>query len=334
MKNIFVLFFILIFSSVFSAPLEIKFATVAPEGSTWMNVMQELNDTIMEKTTGAVKFKFYPGGVAGDENDVLRKMEINQLHAAGFTSQGLGEIVKEVRILNVPLLIKNEEEVDYIFSKMGAYFEKQFEKKGFIVLGWPEVGFAYVFSKKKIDSIESFKKIKMWIWGEDVLVNTLFRNIGVVPIPLSLIDVMQSLQTGMIEGVYGSPLSAIAMQWQTMVKYMLDMKIAYVPGGVLIKKNIWNKIPEKYRPIIMEESRKSFNKLTQLSRKENKEAMDALKKSGVIFTYINNETDIKLFEEISKKTADDLIGKFYTKEILEEVNKHLLEIRKNSTKGK
>jgi TRAP-type C4-dicarboxylate transport system substrate-binding protein len=155
-----------------------------------------------------------------------------------------------------------------------------------------------------------------------------------VPIPLSLIDVMQSLQTGMIEGVYGSPLSAIAMQWQTMVKYMLDMKIAYVPGGVLIKKNIWNKIPEKYRPVIMEESRKSFNKLTQLSRKENKEAMEALKKSGVTFTYINNEADIKLFEEISKKTADDLIGKFYTKEILEEVNKHLLEIRKNSTKGK
>jgi len=334
-KNIFLTVIIFILPvAIFSAVIEIKFATVAPEGSTWMNVMQELNDTIMEKTNGAVKFKFYPGGVSGDESDVLRKMEINQLHAAGFTSQGLGEVVKEVRILNVPLLIKKDEEVDYVLSKMAPYFEKQFEKKGYIVLGWPEVGFAYVFSKKKIDSIDSFKKIKMWIWGEDVLVNTLFRNIGVVPIPLSLIDVMQSLQTGMIEGVYGSPLSAIAMQWQTTVKSMLDMKIAYVPGGVLIKKNIWNKIPEKYRPIILEESKKSFNKLTQLSRKENKEALDALKKSGVVFTSINNEADIKLFEEISSKTANDLIGKFYTAEILGEVNKHLSDIRNKAKKGK
>lgn len=334
MKKIYILFFILMFPFMsFSAQIEIKFATVAPEGSTWMNVMQELNDTITEKTDGSVKFKFYPGGVSGDESDVLRKMNINQLHAAGFTSQGLGEVVKEVRILNVPLLIKNENEVDYLFLKMGTYFEKEFEKKGYIVLGWPDVGFAYVFSKKKIDSIESFKKIKMWIWGEDVLVNTLFRNIGVVPIPLSLIDVMQSLQTGMIEGVYGSPLSAIAMQWQTMVKYMLDMKIAYVPGGVLVKKNIWNKIPEKYKSVILDETRKSFTKLTQLSRNENKEALDALKKSGVVFTTINNEQDIKLFEEISNKTADDLIGKYYTREILEEVKKHLSNIRNKQTKG-
>lgn len=335
MKKIFLMAMILAMPFVvFPASVEIKFATVAPEGSTWMNVMHELNDTFIEKTGGAVKFKFYPGGVSGDESDVLRKMDINQLHAAGFTSQGLGEVVKEVRVLNVPLLIKNDAEVDYVLLKMAPYFEKQFEKKGFIVLGWPEVGFAYVFSKKKIDSIESFKKIKMWIWGEDVLVNTLFRNIGVVPIPLSLIDVMQSLQTGMIEGVYGSPLSAIAMQWQTMVKSMLDMKIAYIPGGVLIKKNVWNKIPEKYRPVILEESKKSFNKLTQLSRKENKEALDALKKSGIVFTSINNEGDIKLFEEISNKTANDLIGKFYTKEILGEVNKHLSDIRNKPAKGK
>ncbi|MCX7697863.1 MAG: TRAP transporter substrate-binding protein DctP, partial [Candidatus Goldbacteria bacterium] len=170
-KILFCILILIIPVILFSTPLEIKFATVAPEGSTWMNVMQELNDTIMEKTGGTVKFKFYPGGVSGDEIDVLRKMDINQIHAAGFTSQGLGEVVKEVRILNVPLLIKNDEEVDYILLKMAPYFEKQFEKKGYIVLGWPEVGFAYVFSKKKIDSIESFKKIKMWIWGEDVLVN-------------------------------------------------------------------------------------------------------------------------------------------------------------------
>lgn len=145
MKKIFLTIFILLLPfAIFSAAIEIKFATVAPEGSTWMNVMQELNDTIVEKTNGAVKFKFYPGGVSGDENDVLRKMDINQLHAAGFTSQGLGEVVKEVRILNVPLLIKNDEEVDYVLSKMSPYFEKQFDKKGYVVLGWPEIGRAHV----------------------------------------------------------------------------------------------------------------------------------------------------------------------------------------------
>ncbi len=309
----------------------IKFASVAPEGSTWMNVMQELDEIIQEKTKGEVKFKFYPGGVSGDEKDVLKKMKINQLHAAGFTSQGLGEVVPEIRILNIPLTINSENEVDYILEKMVPYFEKQFEKKGFIVLGWPEVGFAYIFSKQKIDSIESFRKIKMWIWGEDILVNTLFKELGIVPIPLSLIDVMQALQTGMIEGVYGSPLSAVAMQWQTMTKYMLNKRIAYVPGGVLINKSLWMKMPESYRKLIMAESKKAFKKLTDLSRKENDEALKILGKNGIIFTDIANKDDLKIFADISEKTANQLTGKFYSKELLNELKMHLSNYRE---KGK
>ncbi|MCX7697890.1 MAG: TRAP transporter substrate-binding protein DctP [Candidatus Goldbacteria bacterium] len=334
MKKIFIVILALLVIPVFSfaeAKYVIKFASVAPEGSTWMNVMQELDEVIYEKTKGEVKFKFYPGGVSGDEKDVLKKMKINQLHAAGFTSQGLGEVVPEVRILNIPLIINNEKEIDYVLEKMTPYFEKQFEKKGFIVLGWPEVGFAYIFSKQKIDSIDAFRKIKMWIWGEDVLVNTLFKELGVVPIPLSLIDVMQALQTGMIEGVYGSPLSAVAMQWQTMTKYILNMRIAYVPGGVLINKSIWVKMPENFRKIIMEESRKAFNKLTELSRKENNDALNVLKKSGIVFTDIANKQDLKTFADVSEKTANQLVGKFYTKELLNELKKHLSDFR---SKGK
>lgn len=331
MKKIFMLILIIMLIipvlSFADAKYIIKFASVAPEGSTWMNVMQDLDEIIQEKTKGEVKFKFYPGGVSGDEKDVLKKMKINQLHAAGFTSQGMGEVVPEVRILNIPLTINNEKEVDYVLEKMSPYFEKQFEKKGFIVLGWPEVGFAYIFSKQKIDSIDAFRKIKMWIWGEDILVNTLFKELGVVPIPLSLIDVMQALQTGMIEGVYGSPLSAVAMQWQTMTKYILNVRIAYVPGGVLINKNFWMKIPENHRKVIMEESRKAFKKLTELSRKENEDALGILKKSGIVFTEIANKKDLDTFAEVSEKTANSLIGKFYTKELLNELKKHIADFR-------
>jgi TRAP-type C4-dicarboxylate transport system substrate-binding protein len=328
-------FSIFAYSFIFcEAKYVIKFATVAPEGSTWMNVMQELADKVYEKTNGEVKFKIYSGSVQGDEKDVLKKMKINQLHAAGFTSQGMGDIVQEVRILNIPLSIKNEKEADYILEKMGPYFEKQFEKKGFIVLGWPEVGFAYIFTKQKVDSIASFRKIKMWIWGEDVLVNSLFKELSVVPIPLSLIDVMQALQTGMIEGVYGSPLSAIAMQWQTMTKYIIDMRIAYVPGGVLINKNMWLKMPEKTREIIKQEAKNSFRKLTELSRKENNEALEILKKSGVVFTKINDEKDLKTLEEASMKTANQLVGKFYSKQLLDEYMKYLNEVRSLGDKKK
>jgi TRAP-type transport system periplasmic protein len=310
------------------AKYTIKFASVAPDGSTWMNVMNEFNDEVLAKTNNEVGFKFYAGGVMGDEKDVKRKMVSGQLHGGGFTSQGLGEIVKEVRLLNLPLLFKDYNDIDYVTKKMSPYFEAEFAKKGFTVLGWPEVGFVYIYTKQKVESIDDLRKVKMWIWGDDVLVGTLFKNVGIVPTPLSLMDVMQSLQTGLIEGVYCSSLSCIAMQWNTKVKYMLDMKVANVPGGILVTNAMWNKIPAKYRPIIKDLAKKYFDKLTKLSRKENDDALVVLKKQGIVFTTIKNDADMKAFEDISVKSAKDLVGKFYTQAQLDELMKYLAEAKK------
>jgi TRAP-type transport system periplasmic protein len=304
---------------------EIKFASVAPDGSTWMNIIEELNEEIMDATNGEVKFKFYAGGISGDEKDVIRKMKINNINAAGFTSQGLGEIAPEVRILNLPLMFKSYKEVDYVMKKMSPAFEAAMLKKGFVALGWPEVGFVYVFSKKKIESIKEMQSAKMWIWGDDVFVNTLFKNLSVVPIPLSLIDVLQSLQTGLIDAVYTPPLSAIALQWNTKVTYMLDLKIATVPGVVVVNKSTWAKIPDNYKKIIKDKSAIAFKKLTDASRRENEEALAVLKKQGIKFTTIKDPADQKVFEEVSLKTANDLVGKFYSKKLLDEMLGYIKE---------
>ena len=160
-----------------------------------------------------------------------------------------------------------------------------------------------------------------------MLVNSLFSSLGVSPIPLSLIDVMQSLQTGLIEGVYGSPLAAVATQWTTKTNHILDMRISYVPGGILITKRQWNRIPESHRVIIERECKKAFDKLTKVSRKENAEALDVMKSRGIAFTSIDNDADIKVFEQASEKTALDMTGRYYDKKLLDEIRKHLEDFR-------
>ena len=59
--------------------VRIKMATLAPEGTTWMKIMHQMSDEIEEKTEGRVSFSFYPGGISGDEKDMLRKAK------AGFS---------------------------------------------------------------------------------------------------------------------------------------------------------------------------------------------------------------------------------------------------------
>src|SRR5437868_8211079 len=110
----------------------LKFATLAPEGSSWMKTMTALNDELQQKTGGAVKFKFYPGGVSGDEKDVVKKVRIGQLQAAGFTGVGLGEIAPEVRILDAPWLFKSDAEVDFVYKTFAKQLSGAVDKAGYV----------------------------------------------------------------------------------------------------------------------------------------------------------------------------------------------------------
>ena len=142
----------------------------ATESST---ILKDLAKSIEDSTNGDLKFKIYPGGVQGDEKDVLRKMRIGQVHSAGFTGVGLGEILPEVRILDVPFLFNNYDEVDYVADKLFDHFSKKFEEKGYILLGWAEVGFVYVFTNTPVNDIKDMNGVKMWMWEGDPIAEAL-----------------------------------------------------------------------------------------------------------------------------------------------------------------
>ena len=284
----------------------IKFATLAPEGSTWMKVMNDLNAELQEKTGGRVKFKFYAGGVQGDETDVVKKIRIGQLHAGGFTGVGLGQIAPEVRILDAPWLFRNDAEVDYVYQAFAKDLDAAVAKAGYVLLGWTELGWVYVFSKVPIGAPEDMKKAKMWVWEGDPIAQAAYKAIGVTPRPLSVVDVMSSLETGMIDGVYGPPMGVTVMQWFRRAKHIYDMPIADSAGAVLIAKKFFDGIPETDRTALLEVSAKHLRRLNLLSRKENEEALVALQKQGLVLSAKPTPEVMGRYEELGRQARREL----------------------------
>src|SRR2546428_5800880 len=165
-------------------PVVIKFATLAPEGTPWMNIMEEMNQEIQEKSAGQVTFRFYPGGVAGDERDVLRKIRINQLHGGAFSGFGLGDVLPEVRVLEVPLLFRSSAEADHVAASLFEHLAAGFAQKGFVLLSLNEAGAVYIFSKNPIRTSADMARSKIWIWQGDPLPQAIFKAYGIVPVPL------------------------------------------------------------------------------------------------------------------------------------------------------
>jgi len=308
----------------------IKFATVAPEGTTWMNTMREFDAAIRKESGGRLGFKIYAGGVQGEDKDVMRRIRRGQLHSAGITGFGIGEISPSLRILDAPFLFRNHAEVDYLHEKFDGEFASEFEANGFVLLGWAEVGFAYVFTNTPVRKPEDLGGTRMWMWEGDQVAEAAFRAMGVTPIPLSLIDVLTSLQTGLIDAAYGTPLSSIAMQWYTRVKYMTHVPLANVSGAVVIAKKKFDELPPDLQEILRRNGTMYMEKLTRLSRKENDEAIGTLQRNGVEIIEITDPALLRQYAEIGKKAREALAGVLYSRDLLDRVEQTLREYRQRT----
>ncbi len=305
----------------------IKFSTLAPEGSSWMKVMRTLEKELGRVTGGEVGFKFYPGGVSGDEIDVIRKMRIGQVHAAGFTGVGLGQILPEVRVLDLPFLFRNDKEIEYIYEKMNDHFTARFEEKGYILLGWVPVGWIHFFSKEPVTSVASLRPQKAWMWEGDPLVQATYSGLGVSPHPLSVTDVLLSLQTGMVDTVYASPMGALALQWFTKVNYMSELRMANATGGVLITKRAFNRLPDKHKNAVREVSKRYLKKLVQKIQEDNNQSITIMKQNGLKITPLPNGRELEKFYAVGREVQNKMNGKLFGQAVLDQVMAHLKEVR-------
>jgi TRAP-type C4-dicarboxylate transport system substrate-binding protein len=310
-----------------AAQTVIKVALITPEGSTWTNALYALADEVKTRTNGAVVFQIYAGGVSGDETDVLRKMRVNRLHAAGFSGVGLGFLDPEIRILEAPLLYRSYAEVDWIKDRLYDRFATGLEAGGYILLGFAEAGFVYFFATEKMSGPDGFDPLKMWVWEGDPVAQTTLEALGIHAVPLHVSDVNTGLETGMINAFYSPPLAATHFQWYAKVRYMLDYPMVNSTGAFVIKKDIFMQLAPEHRRILRESSRRFCDELIQLSRQENAEARQVLAQSGIVFEQPSADQLARFKEQAGVIYAAN-IGRLYPRELFDRVQTLLQEYRR------
>lgn len=296
---------------------EIKCATIAPAGSAWDKIFMAMNEELKTKTGGAVAFKIYSGGVQGDETAVVQKIRSGQLGCGGLTGFGLGKIAPAVRVLEVPFLFKNSGEVDAKTSSVTPKLEAALKAGNPPVelLGWAEAGFVYIMSNKPIKKLDDLKGVKMWQWEGDPVAEAMYGAMGVTPVQLGIADVLTSLQTGMIEGVYAPPMGAVALQWASKVKYITDLPIVNSIGALVVAKAEFDKLTPDQQKILKEVGQKYCRQIVEQTRHDNDAALASLQKLGLQKVEVA-EADKQAMMSISKQVGQSLVGKLYPAELL------------------
>ena len=272
---------LLLLASYSSQAATFKVATLSPDGSFWMKTMREAGKEIEAATDSRVKFKWYPGGVMGDDKAVLRKMRVGQLHGAALAMGELVSFYPDSQAYNIPFLFRSYQEVDYVRSQLDASLLEGFSAGGIEVLGIAEGGFGYFLTAEPVRVPADLQQQKVWVPQDDVVSARLAQSIGVTPIPLTLPDVLPGLQTGLINTVAVSPMGAIVLQWHTRVSHITDIPLMYFCGVMSLTGKSFNKLSADDQAVVKTVFGEAFKLIDERNRVDNVKAFEALKNQGV-----------------------------------------------------
>ncbi len=323
-KNIINILIILSFShSLYAKKIVIKMATLAPEGTEWHGLLVELGQEWKKATNGDVRLRIYPGGVVGDERDMVRKIRIGQIHGAAITTEGMTEVNQYFTAFNYPLLFQDYDDVDFVRNQLNDELYNESEKNGFKLLTMVDVGWVYWFSTDPVYTPSDLKRTKIWTWAGDYKAVQLYEENGFQPIPLTTLDILSGLQTGMINSLGLNTMYALAQQIFGIADNMLDMKWGNLTGAIVVDMRVWNKLKPEYQKLMLNISKNIGKRFQDKNRYGSDDAVNVMKKYGL---KVNKPSSEQLTEwyDLIEKMDESFRGSFITTDAYD----RLMEIKK------
>ena len=267
----------------------VRLGTVAPKGSSWELLIRRMGAEWGKATDGEVRLRIYAGGTVGNEGEMIRKMRIGQLQAAGISNAGLAELDPIAYALMLPMMFESYEEWDYVRKAVNPILEKNLADKGFIVLTWSDVGWVYFFTKAPMRTPTDLAGMKLAGSHTETRTIDIFKWVGFNPVPISTVDMMTGFQTGLIDSIYLPLILAEGSQLYRQARNMTDMKWAPLQGAVVMHENGWKKLTPDQQAEVLRITREVGEDQRQSNRQQERRSLAAMMKRGLEVIDVTDE---------------------------------------------
>lgn len=292
-----------------AAPIRsLSVATLAPPGSTWMRVLDAWNRELRRRTNSTLQLRIYPGGVQGDEAEVVRKVRAGRLDGAIVTGVGLAQIHRPALAFQIPGMFRTYQQLDAARAATQTDIVRAFDQAGFVFADWGDVGFSKVFSTSPVRVPGDMRSTRPYVWRDDLVMPSFFEEAQASAVPMQLPEVLSALGTGRINSFITSPVAAVSLQWSTRATHMTDVNIALVVGATVFGKRQFESLTPEHQAAVRETAAQFHQLLRSNLRRDEVSATRAISGRGITVVTVG-DAERGQWNDLFTRTRARLVGR-------------------------
>jgi TRAP-type transport system periplasmic protein len=308
-----------------SAP--VKIATIAPQGSIYHRVLQEMGEAYARASGGGARFIIYPNSIQGTEADTVRRMRVGQLDGSMLTVVGLTEIDRSVTALQyMPMMFRSWEELDHVREQLRPELEAKLAAKGFVALIWGEGGWVQFFTKDDIVTPEQYRRARIFAWSGDIAQAGVMKSLGYHPVPIPLADILPALETGMVDTVPVAPLWALVGQFDRVTRHMLRVNWVPIVGATVMRRQTLEAMKPGARDALRAAAARATEALRAHRLEQDEGSIRAMQGRGLQVKELTPELE-RAWRELAEKAWPHVRGNMVPAETFDKVQALLRQYR-------
>jgi TRAP-type C4-dicarboxylate transport system substrate-binding protein len=266
-------------------PVTLRLATAVPEGTAWARVGMAFARDVEELTHGEVRVKWYLGGIAGNELQVLDRMKRDQLDGVGSGGVLCQRLAPTMRVTRLVGLLQSRAEAQLVLTRLKPVLDEEFHKNGYVNLWEAGLGPSYIFSKIPVHNLEELRKTRLWIWDLDDLFAAGLRAVGIPIVATSLEDAAHSFDQGKFDGYVTMPAAALAFQWSAQTRYITALPTGFLSSCMLISNRAFDALPVESQKALRDAGAKMQARMEDVGREQDNQLIDGglFKRQGISF---------------------------------------------------
>jgi TRAP-type C4-dicarboxylate transport system substrate-binding protein len=310
------------------APVRIRLGTLAPQGTSYHRILQDMGERWRTATNGQIQTTVY-AGTMGSEAELVRRMRLGQLQAAALTGVGMAEIDRAVAALQeMPMVFRTLEEYEYVRVRLEPVLSARLAEKGFVALFWGDAGWIRIFTRRPAVRPDDFRNLKTFVTAGDNEQFDLMRSSGFTPVFLDWSDALTGLQTGMIDAVPTIPYFALSMQFNTVAGYMLEVPWMPLLGATLVSKRTWDGLTPEVQAAMRTAAVEAGRQFQARGRAESDSAVAAMRRRGLTVEPLPPAAEAE-WRALSERLYPQIRGRLVPADMFDEVLRILAEYRRS-----